>query len=645
MKKFLSLVLALALGVGMVVPASAAVGTIESLIAKSDLDYGYMHMVEEGLILTQTDLDGDGYRETPGLVDSGGNAIKIPSGYEIVRDGAVVSEEMFIIRQQVSGGTDTKTYKYGFMDTSGKVIVPPKYDIASGFSEGLAKVGYTSPGDVMELAPGITVIDTITQLGFIDKSGNLVIPMIYEDVSSTTIIWNESTGTPKSGFSEGLISVKKAGKWGVIDKQGNTVISFKYDLPVGSFHNGLASFSTGGKSGFMDKSGKVVIAPAYNYVQDFADGYAIVANNDRTSQYGDMLYGAINTQGKLVVPIKYLYMAQFHEGMACVSDKSYGAGKYGYVNTSGALVVPIQYTKAYAFSDSLAVVALNDERFTAPTIQNRYGYIDKQGNVAIPIEYSIARPFSDGIAAVGRNTPDHIGNDTSAHFNGEPQYLYFDTNGNQVISHGKEYGEISFSGKIGLMRQTDGKYSIVKNPCYGGATTPATVGSFSDILATSYYSDAVTWAVEKNVTSGTSATTFSPDTTCTTAQILTFLWRANGSPEPTIQNLFSDVSNSDYYAKAALWAYEQGLVSGDTFAGSTPCTRSMTVSYLWKLAGSPATGASGFADIPSGAEYAEAVAWAVGSEITSGTSATTFSPDTTCTRGQIMTFLYRNFAK
>jgi len=114
-----------------------------------------------------------------------------------------------------------------------------------------------------------------------------------------------------------------------------------------------------------------------------------------------------------------------------------------------------------------------------------------------------------------------------------------------------------------------------------------TVPGFSDVKNGAYYADAVKWAVDRNITNGTGGGKFSPDETCNKAQILTFLWRANGSPEPTGRNPFSDISASDYYYKAALWAYGKGLVSGSKFSPNTPCTRAMTVEYLWKLAGSP----------------------------------------------------------
>lgn len=111
--------------------------------------------------------------------------------------------------------------------------------------------------------------------------------------------------------------------------------------------------------------------------------------------------------------------------------------------------------------------------------------------------------------------------------------------------------------------------------------------SFADVPADAYYADAVNWAVLQDITTGTGENHFSPDTVCTIAQAVTFLWRASGSPEPTIQNPFSDVSMDDYSGKAAVWAYEKGLISGSVFDGNRPCTRSATITYLWKLAGQP----------------------------------------------------------
>ena len=166
--------------------------------------------------------------------------------------------------------------------------------------------------------------------------------------------------------------------------------------------------------------------------------------------------------------------------------------------------------------------------------------------------------------------------------------------------------------------------------------------SFADVAADAYYADAVKWAVERKITTGTSDTTFSPADTCTRAQILTFLWRAVGAPESDGENPFSDVKESDYYYDAAVWAYEKGMVTGNQFGADTPCTRSSTVTYLWQNAGSPQwSEESTFADVDSSSEYAEAVAWAVENGVTSGMSDTEFSPEVICDRGQIVTFLKR----
>jgi|GEM_PF-4554988 len=165
-----------------------------------------------------------------------------------------------------------------------------------------------------------------------------------------------------------------------------------------------------------------------------------------------------------------------------------------------------------------------------------------------------------------------------------------------------------------------------------------TLNTFADIPTDAYYVNAVQWAVKQGVTTGTSATTFSPNMPCTNGQILTFLWRFDGSPEPAI----TDLKNKNDYYPIALWAAEKGLVSDSEFDVGAFCTRAMTMTYLWKMAGSPTVSVSpGFTDVPTNASYAQAVAWAVKNDITTGTSATTFSPDTTCTRAQVMTFIYR----
>lgn len=167
-------------------------------------------------------------------------------------------------------------------------------------------------------------------------------------------------------------------------------------------------------------------------------------------------------------------------------------------------------------------------------------------------------------------------------------------------------------------------------------------GDFFDVPTSHWAYDTVKWAVDRGITNGTSATGFSPNSTCTKAQILTFLWRAKGEPAAGNTNPFQDVPLSAYYYQPALWARNQGLVNGTLFQPNSPCTRAQTVYYLWQLAGSPnVSGTTNFQDVPGNATYAKAVQWAVQQKITDGTSFTTFSPLDTCTRAQIVTFLYR----
>ena len=181
---------------------------------------------------------------------------------------------------------------------------------------------------------------------------------------------------------------------------------------------------------------------------------------------------------------------------------------------------------------------------------------------------------------------------------------------------------------------------------FGDAETQPSQKGFNDVKPGDYFHDAVNWAVEKGITTGTSATTFSPNASCTRAQIVTFLWRASGSPEPkTASNPFTDVAANAYYCKAVLWAVENGITTGTsatTFSPDAPCTRAQGVTFLWRANGSKAaSAAASFTDVASDAYYAPAVAWAAEQNVTGDVGNGLFSPDTTCTRAQIVSMLYR----
>ena len=169
---------------------------------------------------------------------------------------------------------------------------------------------------------------------------------------------------------------------------------------------------------------------------------------------------------------------------------------------------------------------------------------------------------------------------------------------------------------------------------------------FTDVPAGAYYEDAVVWAVDKGITTGTSAAAFDPNGSCTRAQIVTFLWRAAGSPAPKTKVMpFTDVPSGSYYYDAVLWAMEQGITKGtsDTaFSPDASCTRAQIVTFLWRANGSPAvSGNSAFTDVASDAYYAAAVTWAEKNDVTGGIGNGLFGSGNTCTRAQIVTFLYR----
>ena len=208
-----------------------------------------------------------------------------------------------------------------------------------------------------------------------------------------------------------------------------------------------------------------------------------------------------------------------------------------------------------------------------------------------------------------------------------------DKDGNRLSLSDKGNGKYTFTMPVGKV-SVDASFAAIQ-----------TVVNFRDVSQSDYYYDAVKWAVDKGITEGTGTDTFSPGASCTRAQMVTFLWRAAGAPEPKNSvNPFSDLDPSAYYYKAVLWAIENGITSGtgaDTFSPTAIVTRAQTVTFLHQAAGSPLAGNSGFSDVSDGVYYAKAVAWASQNNITSGTGNGKFSPDMNCTRAQIVTLLHR----
>ena len=208
-----------------------------------------------------------------------------------------------------------------------------------------------------------------------------------------------------------------------------------------------------------------------------------------------------------------------------------------------------------------------------------------------------------------------------------------DKNGNVLKLTDKGDGKYSFT-------MPDGKVEVKAVFAKEVKTSP-----FGDVSADAYYYKAVQWAQEKGITDGISSNLFGPKQPCTRSQIVTFLWRAAGSPEPKSTAAgMTDVIPGSYYAKAVAWAVENGITTGTaegTFSPDATCTRAQAVTFLARAQNAKATGKTAFSDVPADSYFADAVAWAQANGVTTGTSETTFSPDNDCTRAQIVTFLYR----
>lgn len=221
---------------------------------------------------------------------------------------------------------------------------------------------------------------------------------------------------------------------------------------------------------------------------------------------------------------------------------------------------------------------------------------------------------------------------------------------------GYELDEITVTDKDGnalkLTDKGDGKYSFTMPS--GKVDIDATfkklveTSPFADVSTVAYYYEAVKWAAENNITGGIGNGLFGPELTCSRGQIVTFLWRAAGSPEPTALSTFTDVAADAYYAKAVAWAVENGVTTGTgdgKFSPDAPCTRGQAVTFLWRALGQLTGDTASFSDVPADSYFAQAVAWAAQSGVTTGTGNGRFSPDALCTRAQIVTFLFRAYRK
>lgn len=330
---------------------------------------------------------------------------------------------------------------------------------------------------------------------------------------------------------------------------------------------------------------------------------------------------------------------------------SYIGYSYSAASSASDLIAGVEYTELDGAMDCLTpVVYPNKTLVNASYIADGDGILYAYGlgyfsqipaGAAVLVKSDKTRTPTEGF--VPTNTAERAAG-FKAYLNGGVQGFAYKENGMNVVLFANslthkvhqrdEYAYISnflFS-------------SVLSDKNYDGSESVAL--PFTDVAEGAYYADAVAWAIQNKVTSGVSATTFAPNASCTRGQMVTFLWKAAGSPEPkSLTTAFTDVKSGAYYEKAVAWAVENKVTTGTsatTFSPDATVTRGQSVTFLWKANNSPAAAsASAFTDVAASAYYASAVNWAVEKGVTSGMSATTFAPNSNCTRAQIVTFLYR----
>lgn len=568
-KRLFSLVLALALCLGLTVPVSAKLAD----------NYEIFTIIGDEYVINAdgNSQGGSVLAGHDGLRDKTGNIV-IPAEYIDLQfiDGA----DALIARKHMEG----RRYADGIIDINQNILVPFQYSM-------IRPMWWETKSGYLDIEDSKTFLR-----GIMGPDFSIVVPTQY--------------------FYVKLLS-KEDGYFAVTDTFNSKATA--------SLWGGESRNDRDGKWGVYSASGGLIIPCKYDNIEYLGDGYFSVRQNE--------VVGVVDRQDKVVLPLEYA---------------RYQRPQYNGISRSGNIFIVSKYT-----SDGYRQrVAAGEGMPDMGELWTTDGVVDINNNILIDFgKYqTIGFNRQTGIFTCGKWTGEYkpqkyqvVGGATAYENKYEYEYIRYDSL--NVSGSTSEKPSTSPDGPSLVITTPGGTITIPVPNTNPSEQTPIISNSssaFSDVKSTDYYANAVQWAVEKNITSGTSKTTFSPGATCNRAQILSFLWRASGSPEPAINSPFTDIKTTDYYYKAALWAAEKGMVSGSTFGASTPCTRASTVEYMWKAAGSPAASYDGkFDDVSASADYAQAVAWAVENGVTSGTSKTTFGPDSTCTRGQIVTFLHR----
>lgn len=456
--------------------------------------------------------------------------------------------------------------------------------------------------------------------GLKDKAGNIVIPAKYTDMFLFKNMIFVGLGEHSA---VGPVNVK----WGAIDIKQNVIVPLEYDSigPLGVTYNrdthvydsngfiGRYSIRKNGLVGVAAEDFSVLIKPAYRYFQFEKPGYFRFTNTDKP--YDDNLTTLYDIAGRQMLPMVY-------QAIKCLGDNLFAVKKnnlWGVVNHQNQAVVPLiyqdfidRYKSSFIMMDYREKYKNVSHEGEPPSWQTgehwQYaGIVGVGGKVLVDFEdYEKISVNSTGRFTCSRWTGGYIVTGYMGGAGEDMQPIY----GNEYTYEYINYTDLDITTDVADL------------------TSP-----FADVGFADYFATPVKWAVEQGITTGTSGNKFSPGEKCTHIQILTFLYRA----AEQIKN-----PSGEDMEKAVTWAQGKGMLAAD-FNRAKPCTRAEAVSYIWQAMGRHSAPASSFTDVPAGASYAQAVDWAVANGVTTGTDTVknTFSPNDTCTRGQIVTFLHR----
>ena len=390
------------------------------------------------------------------------------------------------------------------------------------------------------------------------------------------------------------------------------------------------SFSQPVKKDYLDSSLNAELKRAsgetpYSYYTSMNDALAAAKPGDTVTDLN------ATTESKVTLTLKY------NDG--ATADTTYN------VASGTTITLPTPARIGYTFNgwydgSTFYAAGASYKVSTTVTLNASWSYISSGSSSSYPI-YSVSTPSKTENGSV-TVSPKSASKGSTVTITVKPDSGYVletltvtDKNGNELTLKDKGDGKYTFTMPAG---KVEVKATFMEDN--------SVLNFFYDVPNGAYFCEAVKWAVDKGITNGLSDTMFGPYESCTRAQIVTFLWRAAGSPEPKAASSFTDVPANAYYAKAVAWAVENGITNGMTatmFAPDATCTRGQSVTFLYRALKGTASGSANFTDVKSDAFYADAINWAVANNVTNGTSNTTFSPNADCTRAEIVTFLYRAY--